>query len=133
MMYEGKIKVKKTNENGREKVVTEHYIINGVELFAEAEYKLMELCNGECEVTHLTKSSIREIVNKKEEGFPFFKASIVATFTHDDGSEKDLAYPVLVCAEDIKQANILIQEYMKQGLEDMRLKEIKETKILDVL
>lgn len=134
MLFEGKIKVKKANEKGKEKNVTEHYIIENEELFASAEYKLMELYNGECEVTHLSKSSIREIVNAKEDDKPFFKAVVISIYTADDGSEKELTYPVLICAKDMTEANKLINEYML-GIADMspKLKEIKETKILDVL
>lgn len=133
MYFEGKIKVRKTNEKGKEITVTEHYIIENEELFAQAEYRLMELCNGDCEVTHISKSSIREIVNAKEEGKPFFKATIVDIFVTDDGTEKETTYPVLVCARDITEADRLIKEYMNQGLDDMKLKGIKETKILGVL
>lgn len=133
MYFEGKLKVKKTNEKGKEKTISEHYVIED-ELFASCEYKLMEMYNGECEVTHIAKSSIREIVNGKEDDKPFFKAVIISIYTTDDGTEKELTYPVLVCAKDMTEANKLIKEYML-GIADMdpRLKEIKETKILDVL
>lgn len=134
MIFEGKIKVKKTNEKGKEKTCIEHYVIENEELFASAEYKLMEQYNGECEVTHIAKSSIREIVNQKEEDKPFFKAVIISIYTTDDGNEKELTYPVLICAKDMTEANKLIKEYML-GIADMspKLKEIKETKIIDVL
>lgn len=134
MFFEGKIKVKKTNEKGKEKSFTEHYIIENEELFASAEYKLMELYNGECEVTHIAKSSVREIVNAKEADKPFFKAVIISIYTTDDGSEKELSYPVLLCAKDMTEANKIARDYML-GIADMspKLKEIKETKILDVL
>ena len=133
-MFEGKIKVRKTNGQGKERTVTEHYIIPNEELFSPVEYKLMELYNGECEVTHITKSSIKEIVNQKEEDKPFFKAVVISIYTNDDGSEKELTYPVLICAKDMTEANKLIRDYML-GIADMspKLKEIKETKILDVL
>lgn len=133
MLFEGKIKVEKENRKGEIKYVSEQYIIKDEELFANAEYKLMELCNGNCEVTHIVKSKIREIINEKEEEKPFFKAIIVDIFVNDDGTEKEMQYPVLVCASDMKEANKLIEDYLKQGLNDMRLKEIKETKILDIL
>lgn len=134
MFFEGKIKVRKTNEKGKEKTVTEHYIIENEELFANAEYRLMELYNGDCEVTHVFKSSIREIVNAKEDDKPFFKAVVISIYTTDDGTEKELTYPVLVCAKDMTEANKVIKEYML-GIADMspKLKEIKETKIVDVL
>lgn len=133
MFYEAKLKVEKENKKGERKTVTEHFIIEGIDLFCEAEAKAMEQYNGECDVFAITRSKVREIVNPKEEDKPFFRAVIISVFVTDDGTEKELTYPVLVCAKDMTEANKLIKEYMSQGLNDMKLKEIKETKIIDVL
>ena len=133
MLYEVKLRVEQENSKGELKQVTEHYIVDGCEFFAEAEVKAMEEYNNDCEVFSIIQSRIREIVNDKEESKPFFKATITETFTNDDGSEKENKYPVLVCASDIKEANKLMEEYLKQGLSDMRLDGIVKTKILDVL
>lgn len=133
MLYEVKLRVEQENSKGELKQVTEHYIVDGCEFFAEAEVKAMEEYNNDCEVFSIIQSRIREIVNTKEESKPFFKATITETFTNDDGSEKENKYPVLVCASDIKEANKLMEEYLKQGLSDMRLDGIVKTKILDVL
>lgn len=133
MFYEAKLKVEKENKKGERKTVTEHFIIEGIDLFCEAEAKAMEQYNGECDVFAITRSKVREIVNPKEEDKPFFRAVIISVFVTDDGTEKELTYPVLVCAKDMTEANKLIKEYMSQGLNDMKLKEIKETKIIDAL
>lgn len=133
MLYEVKLRVEQENSKGELKQVTEHYIVDGCEFFAEAEVKAMEEYNNDCEVFSIIQSRIREIVNDKEESKPFFKATITETFTNDDGSEKENKYPVLVCASDINEANKLMEEYLKQGLTDMRLDGIVKTKILDVL
>lgn len=133
MLYEIKLRVEQENSKGELKQVTEHYIVDGCEFFAEAEVKAMEEYNNDCEVFSIIQSRIREIVNDKEESKPFFKATITETFTNDDGSEKENKYPVLVCASDIKEANKLMEEYLKQGLSDMRLDGIVKTNILDVL
>lgn len=133
MLYEVKLRVEQENSKGELKQVTEHYIVDGCEFFAEAEVKAMEEYNNDCEVFSIIQSRIREIVNDKEESKPFFKATITETFTNDDGSEKENKYPVLVCASDIKEANKLMEEYLKQGLSDMRLDGIVKTKFLDVL
>ena len=132
MFYEIKLKVEKENSKGEMKEVVEHFITN-VELFAEAEAKGMEQYNGECDVFAISQSKIIEIVNKKEDDKPFFKATIIKEYTDDAGNEKEMKYPVLVCANDITEANKLMQDYMRQGLDDMRLDAIQKTKILDVL
>lgn len=132
MLYELKLKIKKLAENGEEKEVVERYITD-VTFFAEAEAKGMELYNGECDVFAISQSKIIEIVNKKEDDKPFFKATIIKTYTDDAGNEKEMKYNVLVCAKDITEANKLMQDYMRQGLEDMRLDAIQKTKIIDIL
>ena len=131
MFYEIKLKVAKENSKGEMKEVKEHFITDFA-FFAEAEVKGMDLYNNDADVFAITRSKIREIINQKQDEKPFFKAVVVDTFTNDDGSEKELQYPVLVCAKDITEANKLIEDYLKQGF-DMKLKELKETKILDVI
>ena len=132
MFYEIKLKVEKENSKGEMKEVIEHFITD-VGLFAEAEAKGLEQYNGNCDVFSITRSKIIEIVNKKEDNKPFFKATIIKEYTDDAGNEKEMKYPVLVCAKDIAEANKLMQDYMRQGLEDMRLDAIQKTKIIDIL
>lgn len=133
MFYEAKLRVERENKKGELKQVSEHFIIDGIDLFCEAEARAMEQYNGECDVFAINRSKIKEIVNQKEEDKPFFKATLIDVFTNDDGTEKETPYPVLVCATDLTEANKLIEEYMKQGMQDFRLEGIVKTKILDVL
>lgn len=132
MYYELKIKVEKENMKGELKQVTEHYITDA-ELFANAEYTGLNEYDGKCDVIAIKRSPIREIVNDKDEEKPFFKATLIDVFVNDDGVEKENKYPVLVCAEDMKEANSIMEKYMQQGLGDLRLDGIVKTKILDVL
>ena len=132
MFYEIKLKVEKENAKGEMKEVKEHFITD-VDLFCEAEARGLELYNGESDVFSIIRSKVKEIVNSKEEDKPFFKATLIDIFVNDDGSEKENPYPVLVCATDLNEANKLIEEYMRQGLQDFRLDGIVKTKILDVL
>lgn len=132
MFYEIKLKVEKENSKGEMKEVVEHFITD-VELFAESEAKGLEQYNGDCDVFSITRSKVIEIVNEKEEGKPFYKATIISTFTDENGNEKENKYYNLVCAKDITEANRLMQEHMRQGLEDMRLDAIQKTKIMDLI
>lgn len=132
MYYELKIKVEKENSKGEIKEVKEHYITDA-DLFADVEYKGLNEYSGKCDVFAINRSKIREIVNDKAEDKPFFKATLIDVFVTEDGTEKETAYPVLVCAKDMKEANGIMEEYMKQGLSDLRLEGIVKTKILDVL
>lgn len=111
MFYEIKLKVDKENDKGEMKEVIERFITD-VELFAEAEAKGLEQYNGNCDVFSITRSNVVEIVNEKEEDKPFYKATLIDIFIDD---------------------NRLMQEHMRQGLNDMRLDEIVKTKIMDLI
>lgn len=132
MFYEIKLKVDKENDKGEKKEVIEHFITD-VELFAEAEVKGLEQYNGDCDVFSIVRSKVIEIVNEKEDGKPFYKATIISLSLDENGNEKENKYYNLVCAADITEANKLMQDYMRQGLEDMRLDAIQKTKIIDVI
>lgn len=132
MLYEVKVKVKRENARGEEKEVSEHYIMDNIELFAEAEAKTMEEFNNECDVFFICRSKIKEIVNQKEIDKPFFKATIVDVITDGNGEEKEIKESVLVCAKDVAEATKLMEDYLKQGF-DMSLNGIVKTKILDLL
>lgn len=131
MFYELSLKVKHIDEQGNEKEKLEKYITDKL-LFSEAEVIGMELYNNECDVIAVKRSKITEIINKKEDDKPFFKAVVCDVLTNDDGSEKEIDYHILVCAKDVKTATNIVIEYMKQGF-SMELKSIAKTKILDVL
>lgn len=132
MFYEIKLKVEKENSKGEMKEVVEHFITD-VGLFAEDEAKGLEQYNGNCDVISITRSNVVEIVNKKEESKPFYKATLIDIFIDDNGNEKETKYYNLVCAKDITEANRLMQEHMRQGLNDMRLDGIVKTKIMDLI
>ena len=132
MFYEIKLKVEKENSKGEMKEVIEHFITD-VELFAEAEAKGLLQYNGNCDVFSITRSNVVEIVNEKEEDKPFYKATLIDIFIDDNGNEKETKYYNLVCAKDITEANRLMQEHMRQGLNDMRLDGIVKTKIMDLI
>lgn len=132
MFYEIKLKVEKENSKGEMKEVVEHFITD-VGLFAEAEANSLEQYNGNCDVISITRSNVVEIVNEKEEDKPFYKATLIDIFIDDNGNEKETKYYTLVCAKDITEANRLMQEHMRQGLNDMRLDAIQKTKIIDLI
>lgn len=131
MFYEIKLKVEKENSKGEMKEVIEHFITD-VGLFAEAEAKGLEQY-VDCDVISITHSKVVEIVNEKEEDKPFYKATLIDIFIDDNGNEKGTKYYNLVCAKDITEANRLMQEHMRQGLNDMRLDAIQKTKIIDLI
>lgn len=132
MFYKFKIRAKKDTPNG-EKEVTEEYLID-CDLFAEAEAAGLQLYNGKGDVIAISRSNVKEIVNPStKDKAAYFRATIVDTFVSDNGDEKELKYKVLVAADTVAEATKLVNEYMQQGLDDMRLEGINQTKILEIL
>lgn len=136
MFYEIAIKVNRLQENGKEKEVIERYITD-CELFAEAEAKGMKEYSDyqlEGDVIAIKRSNIYEIVNQSNnDNDKLFKAKIVSIFVDDNGKEKEQPYHVLVWASDMNDANHKMNEYMRQGMQDLVFKEVKETKILGII
>lgn len=136
MFYELAIKVNRIQDSGKEKEVVERYITD-CELFSEAEVKGMDLLSqdqAEGDVIAIKRSNVYEIVNEsKTYEEKMFKVKLVKTFFEDSGKEKELQYHVLLWATDMNDANIKAQNYLKQGLEDMKIVGIKETNLLSII
>lgn len=121
------------------KVVKEQYIVENEELFGAVESKLYEEFGNFPNfsvVSIKTNNKIREIINEKptdDDECKIFYATICDFFTNEDGSQKEIPYIVVAFAHDMTEAKTAIDQYMRQGLEDMELKAIKETKYLEVL
>lgn len=127
MYFEFKIKRRQDD-----KVVTEQYFTDA-EFFAEVEHKALAM-DGDPEVVAIAHSDVREVVNAQAMGKDYYyKATIVDSFKRDDGTVKELKYKVLVAADDVQEATRTVQEFMKQGLADMRLDAVKCTKIEELI
>jgi len=135
MYYEMTTKVSRVKDDGTEKEVTERYITDCL-TFAEAEQKGMESYSDyglDGDVIAVKRSNVKEIVNENEEKEYYFKATIVDVFIDDNEKEKELKYYVLIRANDMTEATAKANEYMRQGLDDMRLDGVLKTKILELL
>lgn len=134
MIFESKISYEQDG-----KAVKEQYIIEHAELFGEVESKLYEefgnLTNFSV-VSIKTNNKIREVINEKPDGddeCKIFYATVCDFFTDDNGKNKELPYVVVAFAHDMTEAKAAVDQYMRQGLEDMELKKIAETKVKNVL
>lgn len=137
MFYEITIKVNRMQENGKEKEVVERYIADA-ETFTEAEAKgVKEYADYQLQgdVVAIKRSNVYEIVNESHgEEEKLFKAKIVSIFIDEKAEkEKEQPYHVLIWAHDMDDANRKMQNYMAQGMQDLLLREIKETKYLEVI
>jgi len=139
MIYETSIKTVIVDKNGNDKNLTSRYIIENAELFGEAESKLYEEFGNMAgfEVATIKISKLREIINEAPQGgteCKIYFATIVDKFYDADKDETtETQYTIALHAHDINEAHKAIDQYMKQGIEDMELVGLKCTKYLKVL
>ena len=139
MIYETSIKTIIVDKNGNDKVVTSRYIIENAELFGEVEKKLYEEFGNEIgfEVTGIKISKLKEIINEAPQGeteCKIYFATIVDKFYDADKDETtETQYTVAIHAHNIDEAHKGIDQYIRQGMEDMELVGLKCTKYLEVL
>lgn len=139
MLYETSIKTTVVDNKGNDKVVTSRYIIENAELFGEVESKLYEEFGNETgfEVASIKISKLKEIINEAPQGdaeCKIYFATIIDRFYDADKDETtETQYTVALHAHDINEAHKAIDQYMKQGMEDMELVGLKCTKYISVL
>jgi hypothetical protein len=134
MLYEISSRRTVIDKRGNDKSLTEHFLVDKIELFAEAEQKGLELYNGENDIVAIKRSNIYEIVNKrKDDDERIYLASIESLFVDDDGNESTTKYVVALFAKNAQSATAIALDYMKQGLEDMELVGIKKSKFEDII
>ena len=138
MIFETSIKTTVVDNKGNDKVITSRYIIENAELFGEVESKLYEEFGSETgfEVAAIKISKLKEIINEAPQGdeVKIYFATIVDKFCDADKDETtETKYVVSLHAHDINEAHKAIDQYMKQGMEDMELVGLKCTKYISVL
>lgn len=133
MYYEVTLKVTKQDNKGNDKEVKENFLVENAELWQEVENRALELYNGECDIVAMKRSSVIEVVNEKKEDTPIFKAKLISTYVDEKGKEKEKSWVVALFAADMNEANKKMQEYIKQGMEDLTLREIKQANLLEII
>lgn len=125
------------DNKGNDKTITEAFFIENCTSWADAEDKMLGYFNSENEVVGMAISKVLEVVNTptQEEKMDMFvyRAVIASIYTDDDDNEKEMKYPVLLWAKGIDDAMTIVNDYMRQGLEDMSLVSITKTKIVEVI
>ena len=130
MIYQFKIKFNK-EDKGELTTAIEQYLTDK-ELFSEVEASALEMGLNDPDVTAIKRTMYREMANQRSnEDDKIYDIRIVSSYVDDKGKEKLIPYHVALFATNVDDANTKANEYMKQGLEDMSLDTIKETKIVD--
>ena len=134
--FEVKITFDKTLENGKEKKVSELYLVDAVS-FTEAEAKITAEFGTlpNFKVKSIRQYKVAEIVNKTNlDDSRYFKCKLnFITLDEKSGAEKKTAVYMLVDAETLDKAKALLVEYMKGTMADYFIEKIEETKIMAVI
>ena len=134
MFYEAKVAYE--NEG---KKVNAKYILENFELFGEVESKLYEEFGNfpKFEVLSIkTNLKLKEFINENptdDEKNKIFYATICDYFVKEDGVVKEIPYVVGLFADSMDEAQRNLNQYISQGLEDMDLKAVKQTKFISLL
>lgn len=135
MFYQVKIKRTVIDGKGNDRSVTEDYIVDQ-ELFGESEMRGYQEFNGECDVVAIKRlPNLKEFVNERndEVDVDLYLATLEEKFVNDDGDESAMKYKVIVYAQNINEATRLLNDYLKQGLNNLTLIGVKKTKIIGFL
>ena len=133
--FECKVKYEKMGEDGKEKMVSEPYLIDAVS-FTEAEsrmHKEMEpYITGEFFVSTIKMANYSELI-PNEEGDRWFKCK--ATFISMDeekGIEKRSNTYILVQANNVKEAYDNLTKSLEDTISEFEIPSVQETLIMDV-
>ena len=134
--FECKVTFTKTLENGKEKKVTECYVVNA-DSFTDAEAKVIhhvqDVITGLFEVKSIRKYKVAEIVPMGS-GDTYFKCKLnFITLEEKSGLEKKTAVNMLVNAKTLDDAKFDLVEFMKGTMADYSIEKIEETKIMAVI
>ena len=129
MYFKIKVSNKTLDKNGKEKNVLETYLTEAVN-FADAGYKVIQIVGTEAEVEDVCMmKSFKPAVNDIfDENNKLFIVKVAEDQLQEDGSYKTIKYVLPAFANDSNQLNSIMKDYISQGLENMRLTTISETK-----
>lgn len=135
--FECKIRYEKVMEDGKNKKVTEPYLVDALS-FTEAEARIIEemkpFITGEFTVSDIKRANYTELFTSDEDtADKWFKVKLYfITLDEKSGMEKKSASNVLVQAADLRDAVKRLDEGMKGTMADYEIANVAETAIMDV-
>lgn len=117
------------SQNGKQKSVNEVFLTDALH-FADAGYKVIQEIGTEAEVTDvsLMKNLKPAINDQRDEDDKLFIIKIAEDQIQEDGDYKTIKYVLPAFAKDSIELQDIVKDYISQGLENMRLTTISETK-----
>lgn len=135
--FEAKVKYVKVNEDGREKKVTESYLLDAMS-YTEAESRIMKemesVIKGDYYITGLKKSNITELVESVDENDDRWYKAKIAIIDADEvsGKEKSSNQYYLVAAANIKRALENLEKSLATFVVPYEIGSIADTQFMDV-
>lgn len=130
MLYEVSSKRTIIDKNGRDKALTEHFVVSNCMLFAEAETAILA-ANINCDVVAVSRSTIAEFINKRsDDEQKIFLAFIEVA---DEIEEKTTKKVVALFAKDVADATRQSLEYVSKSINNETLIGVKKSKFLDII
>ena len=133
--YECKVKFRKTDDSGIQKVVTEAYLIDAIS-YTEAEKRINEemaaYISEEFKITNIKVASFSEI-HPFENCDRWFKSKIaLVAYDEESGKERKTNIYILLQANDVKEAYDNTVKVMDGTMGDYTIPMIMESPIMDV-
>ena len=134
--FETKVRYSKTMENGKEKMITEVYIVDALS-FTECEKRIIEemklFISGEFEVYSIARTKYEDIIEiETDSNISWYKTKLVDSLFDDNGKEKLVAHYLLVEGTNIDNAKDNLDDFMKTTMADFKVVTISETPIMDI-
>lgn len=133
--YECKVKYRKTDDIGSQKVTTEPYLVDAIS-YTEAESRINEemaaYVSEEFKITNIKVANYAEI-HPFENADRWFKSKVsLVAFDEESGKERKTNMYLLVQANDVKEAYDNTVSVMKNTMGDYTIPAISESPIMDV-
>ena len=122
--FECKVSYEKIMEDGKQKKVTEPYLVDALS-FTEAEARIIEeltpFISGEFVIKDIKRAKLSEIFFN-ENGDRFYKIKVYfITIDEKSGAEKKTATQMLTQASNLKEAIEVLEKGMKGTLADYKI------------
>ena len=133
--YTVKVKYTKQLDSGALKRVTEAYLVAAM-TFTDAEARIYEqlgeIIRGEFLVSNITPVDIHDIFAYGDTCV-FYRAKVqYENFDADSEKSKKITQTFLIEADNVKEATERVNESLKGLLVDFKVKEVKESNIVDI-
>lgn len=127
MWYRIKIS-REVKENDNIKTISEYYLTDANN-FVIAGVKVINLLGKKIDIEDIAlMKTYKPAVNEYKDGNKVYIIKIAEDFVDDNGNLKTLKYPMPVFANNDTELYLTVKQFIKQGLNDMRLTTISETK-----